>query len=158
MKCRQATTHPNPNPNPHPPTPTSTPTPHPNLNHPHPHPHPNLNLHPNPNPPPHAHTHAHTAWYWFLLEVQIYGICQKNSTSINVLQSARPTQQDRWLHVFEHTVIKSPRYTGVDFMFLYRFVRRRRSQILVHVITFEQLFGFLSFLARVLALTCRLAV
>ena len=44
-------------------------------------------------------------------------------------------------------------------MFLYRFVRhrrRRRPQILVHAITFEQLFGFLSFLAQLLALTCRL--
>ena len=54
-------------------------------------------------------------------------------------------------------IIKSPRYTGGDFMFLYRFVRcRRRPQILVHAITCEQLFGFLSFLARLLALTCRL--
>ena len=55
-------------------------------------------------------------------------------------------------------LIKSPQYTGGDFMFLYRFVRRRRRrpQILVHVITFEQLFGFLSFLAQLLALTCRL--
>ena len=57
-------------------------------------------------------------------------------------------------------VIKSPQYTGGDFMFLYRFVRRRcrrrRPQILVHAITFEQLFGFLSFLAQLLALTCRL--
>ena len=68
------------------------------------------------------------------------------------------------------SIIKSPQYTGGDFMFLYRFVRRRRSrrrrsrrrrsrrrpQILVHAITFEQLFGFLSFLAQLLALTCRL--
>ena len=64
-------------------------------------------------------------------------------------------------------VIKSPRYTGGDFMCLYRFVRlrrsrrhrrsRRRPQILVHAITFEQLFGFLSFLAQLLALTCRLS-
>ena len=55
-------------------------------------------------------------------------------------------------------LIKSPRYTGSDFMFLFRFVRRRRRrpQILVHAITFEQLFGFLSFLARLLALTCTL--
>ena len=54
-------------------------------------------------------------------------------------------------------VIKSPQYTGGDFMFLYRFVRRRRRpQILVHAITFEHLFGFLSFLAQLLALTCRL--
>ena len=56
-------------------------------------------------------------------------------------------------------IIKSPQYTGGDFMFLYRFVRRRRRrrpQILVHAITFEQLFGFLSFLAQLLALTCRL--
>ena len=62
-------------------------------------------------------------------------------------------------------LIKSPQYTGGDFMFLYRFVRRhrrrrrrrrRRPQIFVHAITFEQLFGFLSFLAQLLALTCRL--
>ena len=57
-------------------------------------------------------------------------------------------------------LIKSPQYTGGDFMFLYRFVRRRRRrrrpQIIVHAITFEQLFGFLSFLAQLLALTCRL--
>ena len=63
-------------------------------------------------------------------------------------------------------IIKSPQYTGGDFMFLYRFVRRRhrrrhrrlrrRPQILVHAITFEQLFGFPSFLAQLLALTCRL--
>ena len=56
-------------------------------------------------------------------------------------------------------IFKSPQYTGGDFMFLYRFVRRRRQrrrpQILVHAITFEQLFGFLSFLAPLLALTCR---
>ena len=62
-------------------------------------------------------------------------------------------------------LIKSPRYTGGDFMFLYRFVlrrvrrrvrRRRRPQILVHAITFEQLFGFLSFRAQLLAMTYRL--
>ena len=55
----------------------------------------------------------------------------------------------------DEIIIKSLRYTGGDFMFLYRFVRRR-PQIFVHVITFEQLFGFLSFLARLLALTYRL--
>ena len=58
-------------------------------------------------------------------------------------------------------LIKSPRYTGADFMFLYRFIRNRRRrrhrpQPLVRAITFEQLFGFLSFLARLLALICRL--
>ena len=43
-------------------------------------------------------------------------------------------------------LIKSSRYTGGDFIFLYRFVRRRRRpQILVHAITFEQLLRFLSF-------------
>ena len=61
---------------------------------------------------------------------------------------------------YNDSLIKSPQYTGGDFMFLYRFVRRRRlrrrPQILVHAITFEQLFGFLSFLAQLLALTCRL--
>ena len=41
-------------------------------------------------------------------------------------------------------------------MFLYRFVRCRRPQILVHTITFEKLCGFLSFLARLSALTYRL--
>ena len=42
-------------------------------------------------------------------------------------------------------------------MFLYRLVRRRRQPlILVHAITFEHLFGFLSFLARFLALIYRL--
>ena len=63
-----------------------------------------------------------------------------------------------------YIVIKSPQYTGGDFMFLYRFVRRRRRlrrrrrrpQILVHAITFEPSFGFLSFLAQLLALTFRL--
>ena len=62
--------------------------------------------------------------------------------------------------LYADDVIKSLRYTGGDFMFLYRFVRRRRrrrrSQLVVHAITFEQLFGFLSFLARLLTLTCRL--
>ena len=54
-------------------------------------------------------------------------------------------------------IIKSPRYTRGDFMFLYRFVRRRRRpQIFVHAITFEQLFGFLSILAQLLTLTYRL--
>ena len=52
--------------------------------------------------------------------------------------------------------IKSPRYTGGDFMFLYRFIRRRRPQILVQATTFEQLFRFLLFLAWLLALTYRL--
>ena len=76
-------------------------------------------------------------------------------------------QVDLLLNMFDSDdhiiqVIKSPQYTGGDFMFLYRFVRRRhrrhrrRPQILVHAITFEQLFGFLSFLAQLLALTCRL--
>ena len=65
------------------------------------------------------------------------------------------------IHHSRPYIIKSPQYTGGDFMFLYRLVRRcrrrrRRPQILVHAITFEQLFGFLSFLAQLLALTCRL--
>ena len=57
-------------------------------------------------------------------------------------------------------IIKSPRYTVGHFMFLYRFVRRRRRhrrpQIFVHAITFQQVFGFLSFFAQLLALTYRL--
>ena len=51
---------------------------------------------------------------------------------------------------YKQNIIKSHRYTGSDFMFLYRFSRRRqrrrRPQILVHAIHLEQLFGFLSFL------------
>ena len=50
---------------------------------------------------------------------------------------------------FSIKFIKSPQYTGGDFMFLYRFVRhcsrRCQPQTFVHEITFEQLFGFLSF-------------
>ena len=74
---------------------------------------------------------------------------------------ARPITSIKSLRFALLSFIKSPQYTGGDFMFLYRFVRRRRSrrrrpQILVHAITFEQLFGFLSFLAQLLALTCRL--
>ena len=42
-------------------------------------------------------------------------------------------------------------------MFLYWFVRCcRRPQLLVQAITFEQPFGFLSFLVRLFSLTCRL--
>ena len=41
-------------------------------------------------------------------------------------------------------------------MFLYRFVRRRRPQSLVHTITSKQLFIFLSFLVGLLDLTYRL--
>ena len=57
---------------------------------------------------------------------------------------------------FDPKIIKSPRYTGGDFMFLNRFVRRRRRrrrrrrpQILVHAITFEQLFGFFSIFSTI---------
>ena len=81
-----------------------------------------------------------------------------------------------WI-LFVMIVIKSPRFTGGDFMFLYRFVRHRlksprytrgdfmflcrrrwrhRPQIFVHAITFENFFGFLSCLAQLLALTYRL--
>ena len=66
------------------------------------------------------------------------------------------------IDMYSNKLIKSPQYTWGDYMFLYRFVRRRRRrrrrrrpQILVHAITFEQLLGFLSFLAQLLALTCR---
>ena len=57
-----------------------------------------------------------------------------------------------------HAIIKSSQYTGGDFMFLCLFVcrSRRQLQILVHVITFEQFWGFHSFLARLLALTYKL--
>ena len=55
-------------------------------------------------------------------------------------------------------MIKSPRYTGADFMFLYGFVRRRRRrpQSLVHAITSEQLFRFFLFLIGLMELAYRL--
>ena len=73
-----------------------------------------------------------------------------------VCEMAAILTRGRWVNpcttgsVFQ-IIIKSPQYTGGDFMFLYRFVRRRRCrrrcrrrrrrpQILVHAITFEQLF------------------
>ena len=79
---------------------------------------------------------------------------------LNLWGANELTPWGRVAHIYasiSYTIIKSPQYTGGDFMFLYRFVRRsrRRPQILVHAITFEQLFGFLSFLAQLLALTCR---
>ena len=51
------------------------------------------------------------------------------------------------INLFLFPIIKSPWYTRGDFVFLYRFLRcrRRRPQILVHAITFEQLLGFLHF-------------
>ena len=87
----------------------------------------------------------------FLLTRPLKGLCFKCRAS----ESRNITQL---------LLVKSPRYTGGDFMFLYRFVRRRRRrvrrrrrpQILVHAITFEQLFWFLSFLAPLLALAYRL--
>ena len=89
---------------------------------------------------------------WACCELNLCLLCLVNSKPI--------------IAVWNEAIIKSPQYTGGDFMFLYRFVRRRRRrrcrrrrrrpQILVHAITFEQLLGFLSFLAQLLALTCRL--
>ena len=48
-----------------------------------------------------------------------------------------------WHHIF-FIIIQSPRYTGVEWLNVFVLVR---TSILVHAITFEQLFGFLSFLA-----------
>ena len=55
-------------------------------------------------------------------------------------------------------IIKLPRYTGSDFIPVVpvRTPPPPPPPILVHAINFKQLFGFLSFLARVLALTYRL--
>ena len=98
-------------------------------------------------------------WYIYLINMTMI-------TSKWVILLPLPWQHQSYavLHIrcpFLSIIIKSPRYTGGDFMFLYRFVRRRRRrrcrpQILVHAITFEELFGFFSFLAQLLALTCRL--
>ena len=53
-------------------------------------------------------------------------------------------------------IIKSPRWLYVFLPVRTPLLPPRRLQILVHALTFEQLLGFLSFLARLLALTCRL--
>ena len=77
--------------------------------------------------------------FWWIVAAGCTGNCHFDKT---ILVMAWNTSR-------QAVVIKSARYTGGDFMFLYRFVRRRRRrrrpQILVHAITFEQLFGFLSF-------------
>ena len=61
-----------------------------------------------------------------------------------------------WFNAQYFTLFKSPRYTGVDFVFLYRFVCRRRPQSFVHAITVEQLVTFLSFFVEFMNLTFRL--
>ena len=91
-----------------------------------------------------------------LLEELYFPVDVLHKASLSLAHIKFPPLSCHW------SFIKSPRYTGGDLMFLYRFVRRHRRrrrhrpQILVHAITFEQLCGFLSFLARLLALTCRL--
>ena len=55
-----------------------------------------------------------------------------------------------WIYRNLWNIIESLRYTGGDFMFLYRFVhrrlrRRRRRRRRMAAITSEQLFGFFSF-------------
>ena len=84
--------------------------------------------------------------------------CREYNQYLTSYISSFTWSHDNCLVIWTLSVIKSPRYTWGDFMFLYWFVRCRcrRPQILVHTITFEQLFGFLSVLAQLLALTCRL--
>ena len=57
------------------------------------------------------------------------------------------------IHIFWIICRLSVDYTRGDFMFLYRFVCGRRPQNLVHTITSEWLFTFLSFLALAMTLT-----
>ena len=92
-----------------------------------------------------------STWVWINLQFILYASWHTCYYSIEIIEP-------RTKCLLVSNFIKSPRYTGGDFkfMFLYWFVRRRRPQILVHAITFEQHFGFLSFLAWLLALTCRL--
>ena len=52
----------------------------------------------------------------------------------------------------DNILIKSPRYTGGDYVFVLVRTPPPWPQIFVHSMTFEQRFGFL-FLARLLALT-----
>ena len=100
---------------------------------------------------------------YFMKEGEVYSLDQAYVTCmctyehshlaaipVNACNSQTSTQKAlSWL--------SHPGIPGVTFMFLYRFVRCRRwLQILVREMTFEQLFGFLSFLARLLALTYRL--
>ena len=100
-------------------------------------------------------------WYGYNLNCIPWNIQHLVITVLDTLQAVDPQSLFPHIWMISYRLIKSPQYTGGDFMFLYRFVRRRRRrrrrrpQILVHAITFEQLFGFLSFLAWLLALTYR---
>ena len=94
-----------------------------------------------------------------LMNISVVSMIPPSWWRVTISSIAKNTMKDPFLPLIDKAIINSSRYTGDDFMFLYRFVRRRRRlrpQILVYAITFEQLFGFFSFLARLLALTCRL--
>ena len=110
----------------------------------------------------------HLSGWWlpqFYVDGLVQDCCISSALGMEILQSSTKPSMHIILDITGLNLVffKSPQYTGGDFMFLYRFVRRRhrrrrrrRPQILVHAITFEQLLGFLSFLAQLLALTCRL--
>ena len=107
------------------------------------------------------HYRCHEAMLWQLgskLSVQKINSWHQDSMSTEAgRMSSSAWLLYRWNCLILKIIFKSPRFYRGDFMFLYRFVRcRRRSQILVHAITFEQLFQFLSFLAQLLALIYRL--
>ena len=106
--------------------------------------------------------------YWFdpvLFNDSYYNVAVISATPWLVFCAAQLQDHSSWYrrdstkYCGELSIlIKSLGKTGLTFMFLYRFSRCRhcRPQNLVHTITFEQLFGFLSFLVRLLALTYRL--
>ena len=97
--------------------------------------------------------------YLLFNETGIHSLCL---IAIFIIKTLQVLSEGWWMMCTSvwTELIKSPQYTWGDFMFLYRFVRRRRRlrrrrrrpQILVHAITFEQLFGYLSFLTQLLAL------
>ena len=72
-----------------------------------------------------------------LCEVSVTGSYPKNYRGANYTTHHQEIRKLRVQAADIFLFIKSPWYTGGDFMFLYRFVRsRRRPQILVHAITF----------------------
>ena len=129
----------------------------------HKHPCLSVSLSVRPSVPAFASTSHHRLPWYFIIWLDTTSACGSQIFKVmwQISRSHRPKKLVKRvkLRVFGHFLenawgkglnpdhlIKSSRYTGGDFIYLYRFVRRRRRpQILVHAITFEQLLRFLSF-------------
>ena len=83
---------------------------------------------------------AHLDWSTFVTALLYSVSCVGLSDVVSLWHQTVFCYHDDIMTLSTLLVIKSPQYTGGDFMFLYRFVCRRRPQILVHAITFERHF------------------